>query len=240
MSDQHTAIDLGLALDGGQPETATPEPEATPEPQPEPAQEVEQQAEPAPAQPAPETPQPHQDPAMVPVSVVQALRHEIRALKEAGQQPEPQPAPDFYENPQAAIQHHMQPVQQQLDTMRLNMSEQMAIQTHGQDAVTAAFQALQAKEDQPAYQAIMSARSPYHALVDWHKQQQVAQEIGSDPAAYRAKVEAEVRAQIEAEAVAKQAQELAAKAPASLAETTGTGGSAAQQWAGPTSLDAIL
>lgn len=229
--------DLDQIINGDQPEPTeevttpqeAPEAEATPD--------VEAAAEPV--QEAPET---QKEPHMVPVAVVESLRAELRDLKAAvTPKPEPVPVPDVLEDQQGFQAHLGNQIVQQVTTAKLDISEEMTRNAHGDEVVDAAFQAFQAKQDPALYQSIMSARNPWGQLVKWHQAQTIAQEIGDDPAAYKAKVEAELRQKIEAEMVAKQVSAAAAQPAPSLAHVTGTGGGAPRtQWAGPTPLDAVL
>ena len=86
----------------------------------------------------------------------------------------------------------------------------------------------------------MQHPSPFHAAVEQFNKHRVAQEIGSDPDAYKAKLEAELRGKIEAELVAKQARDAAGKFAPSMANVTGTGGGPKANWAGPASLSSVL
>lgn len=218
--------DLEQIVDGVEPEAEV----TTPEPQPEPEAQVAPEPEP--------TPEAVSAPDMVPAAVVGELRREIRELKQAASRPEPQPAPEFID-PEGA-QFMQQQAAQMASNLRLDMSEEMARQQHGDAVVDEAFQALQANAQPAQIQAILSSRSPWIEVVKWHQQAKVAQEIGNDPVAYRAKVEAEVRAKIEAEMVAEQAKAAAAQAAPSMANVTGTGGGPKTTWAGPTPLDNLL
>lgn len=73
------------------------------------------------------------------------------------------------------------------------MSRLLAEDKHGSDTVKAAYQALgEAMQADPAvrtdYMRIMQSNHPYGELVSWHKNRQVLNEIGSDPAAYRSRI----------------------------------------------------
>lgn len=226
--------DLSEIIDGAEPEV-TPEPtvEVTPEVTPE-------------ADLAPEvTPEPEAKPEpTVPLAALLEVRQELQGLKSqmqtaAPQQP-PAPAPDVLEN-QAGFEAHMgRQISQQVNNVKLDISEEMTRAAHGDEKVDAAFSAIQASNNPALQQSILQARNPWGELVKWHDQQQIAAEIGNDPAAYRAKVEGEVRAKIEAEMVAKQAKEVTAKAAPSMADLTGTGGGPRTTWNGPASLSSVL
>ena len=221
--------DLEQIVDGVEP---APEAEAvTPETSEAPA---EPQAAPEPETP----PEPQaQEPEMVPHHVVGKLRQELRGLKAqlaAAQQPQPQ-APEFVDPEGAA--HFQQQIAMMQANFAAEKSEMMARVNHGSDAVDAA---LQAAEAAGVVDQFRGQQDPWGALAKWHKSTLVQQEIGDDPAAYKAKVEAEIRAKVEAEMVAKQAQEKAAQSAPSMANVTGTGGGPKTAWAGPTSLDSLL
>lgn len=226
-----------------------PQPEAVPEPQaetPEPEQQPEAEAA------TPETPEPQaepeksDDPKDIPYAVFKSQRddfkNQIEDLKRQiaeSQKPKPEPVkvPDMYEDPEGYVRFQ----QSQLERVRLStiadMSEVMAVEKYGEDAVSAAFEAVKAAGEGARF---LNSRNPYGDMVKWHKQQQVIQEIGDDPAAYREKLAAEIRAEIEADIVAKQAKALAEKAAPSMAKVNGSGGQRDAGWQGPTSLDKLI
>ena len=113
-------------------------------------------------------------------------------------QPEPEiELPDPYEDPagytQALMSAQAQQFQRQMINMQLNMSEQMARSTHGSDTVDKAYEA--ARTAGVAQRFIQSADA-YGEMVRWHKEQQAIAEFGSDPAAYRDRIAAEIRQQV--------------------------------------------
>jgi hypothetical protein len=92
----------------------------------------------------------------------------------------------------------LQPVAASQQLIMERMSQQFALQSHGAEAVQAAYGALEAhiKQDPRAalgdYQRIMSSHDPWSELVRWHGKESVLREIGDDPAAYRARLKAEL------------------------------------------------
>lgn len=216
--------DLEQILDGVESETA----EAPAEPEAVQEEEV-----------AAETPEPEkaEEPQTVPVAVVQELRRELRELKAQRQQPE-QPAPDMFENPDGYRDYMQNAVRSAQTGTKLEMSRFMAEREFGKETVDAAFEYFNQHPEQSG--ALLQHASPFHAAVEHFNKHRIAQEIGSDPEAYRAKVESELRAKIEAELVAKQARDAAGKYAPSMANVTGTGGGPKTNWTGPTSLDAVL
>jgi hypothetical protein len=115
-------------------------------------------------------------------------RDEIARLqpKEA---PKPAAAkPQMWDDPNAFIDDRLMPVQHQLLDVREMVSENMAIGTHGADAVNAAKTALEqiaaTPQGQQIVQELMEHRHPMDALVKWHKRQSAVTEVGDDPEAY--------------------------------------------------------
>lgn len=121
-----------------------------------------------------------------------------RQLQEfQARQQQQQQRPEFWEQPENnidyRIQQALQPYAQQLVAQRETFARALAETQHGSDKVSAAFKDISDRinaGDPSArfdYQRIMSEPNPYSALVDLHKQRQTIAEIGSDPAAYRAR-----------------------------------------------------
>lgn len=138
---------------------------------------------------------------------MQEMQGQIRLLTERTMQPatpaqpkEEAKPPVFWENPDAYIEHKLSSATQQTQGQFLQTSELLAIEKHGEAAVTEAGQAMyklaEARDPGAAaeYQRIMASRHPYGELVAWHQRHKAMQEIGSDPAAFRAQLEAEFRA----------------------------------------------
>lgn len=132
-----------------------------------------------------------------------------------------QQPPDFFQDPDAAINHHLASVQRQYENRFLNYSERAARRVHGDAAVD---QALMMAKQAGIAQQFVGAADPYDDLVAWHKRVQVMQEIGPDPAKYREKMEADLRAKIMAELNAGgKAAATPQRFPGSLASATQAG-----------------
>lgn len=188
------------------------EPVSEPDPQPQAAQ-----PEPVPAQPKAEQP----PPGYVPVSVVQELRQEIKALKQPAQQP--QAPPDRYADPEGYEAYREQLLQDQLINTRLDLSEEMARATHGNELVDAARDwAVQKFQTSPAYQAeVLSQRNPYgYVVAQYQREQMISQVTPDEFAAYQAWKQAQ--AQVQAAAPSPQPPPTP---PRSLASATAAGGS---------------
>lgn len=156
----------------------------------------------------------------------------------------PPSKPDFWADPEAAIDARLKeslgPVDQALARQRQEFSEMQAVAAHGEEAVNAAYQAIAAlKTSSPHafaadYQRIMASPHPYGALVQWHTQQQVLSEIGTDPAAYKAKVKAELLAELNAGKPPSQTM------PSNFAAARNAGNRSGPAWAGPQPLADIF
>jgi hypothetical protein len=124
----------------------------------------------------------------------------VGALR-ASQEPQNAP-PDFFADPDQAVDRRiaaaLQPVAASQQQIMERMSQQFALQSHGAETVQAAYEALEEhiKQDPRAalgdYQRIMSSPDPWSELVKWHAKESVLREIGDDPAAYRARLKAEL------------------------------------------------
>lgn len=128
------------------------------------------------------------------------MRGRLAALQEAQKPAAEKPkAPDFWEDPNAFVQGALSPMQeqfqQQVQEMREHFSKQSAVTQHGADVVKAAEDAVEEALRQlpPDQQARMRAArgkdmDPYGEMVRWNKQRLAMQEVGPDPAAYKARI----------------------------------------------------
>lgn len=217
-----------------EPQTEEPEAVEAVEPEPEPV-EVEAEAEPeetgekepeVPPTPAQEQVQP------IPVTALlderekrQKAERQLQAMQQQLgqlQKRQAQPAPDWELEPVQAAQHQAQTFQQQLLQQRVEQSRFMAEREFGKETVDKAVEFF----NDPRYAAMshqmMNEPSPFHAAVEFAQRQMVAEQVGSDPEAYRQKVEAEVRAQIEQEMLGK-APRSATPPPPSMAKAPSAG-----------------
>ena len=174
-------------------------------------------APPAPVPPAPVAPPVH----MVPLPELLDARHraqaaEIKAQQVAdqmaafqrsfyeAQRPQPQPI-DPVADPEGAfnaiaqqLHANKQMLQEQAVHQRANMSEMLAKKDFGAPAVEAARDAA-VKAGLGNY--FLTQADPYQAVMEWHRGQTAAKEIG-DPAAYREKIKAEILAELRGQAPA--------------------------------------
>lgn len=126
--------------------------------------------------------------------------------------PAPQPvkpqekakAPDMFSDPEgyqawvdANMEARLQTITQQQHERLLNASLADAHEQHGKQFEDA-YNELTRNPNDPvirlAAQRIMGAPNPGRELMKWHGQQRTLAEVGSDPAAFRTKIETEARA----------------------------------------------
>jgi hypothetical protein len=169
--------------------------------------------------------------------------------QQQAQQPKPQ-APDFWEAPENAIDYRVrqevEPIRGLLAKQREEFSMLQAVDKYGQETVDAAFSDIRQKmATDPAgtaadYQRIMASPHPYGALVDWHKKQQALAEIGSDPAAYKEKLKAELLAELQQQQPAVAPAPAMATLPSNFATARNVGTRSGPAWAGPAQINDIF
>lgn len=204
------------------------EPVAAPMQAPEPAQAPSQyqpiethqpapaelQSVPAPVIPAPE-PAPQQQHHVPLAQLIEERKSRQQAEREraqlleavqrltAQQQPQAQPVRQVIDpiaDPEGAFHALRQEMHEGMLNQHLNMSERYARSSHGTEVVD---QALDAAIQAGATEYFKTRQDPYGEMVNWFRGQQLSQEIGTDPAAYRARIEAEVAAKVRAEVMAQ-------------------------------------
>lgn len=209
------------------------------EPEPETIAEAESapQAEP---EPAPQE-------QMVPLAAVQEERAKNRALRdtipelqrqiaqmqESMARTQQQPQIDPIMEPERFQTEIQRRVSEQLSNVYADISERSARQTYGDDTMDAALEAAQAAG---VVDQFRGRKDAWGDLAKWHKAQTALKTIGDDPAAYAARVEAEIRQKVLAEMAAQSVN----KPAPSLAGATNLGTRTAPAWQGPTPLSDIL
>lgn len=97
--------------------------------------------------------------------------------------------------------------------------------------------------DPEIHRRINSSPNPFAAAVQWHQHTSTMSEIGSDPAAYKAKLAEEIRAQVMAEiqgGAAPAGNQPAQAMPSNFAAARNVGTRAGPAWGGPTPLNDIF
>lgn len=122
---------------------------------------------------------------------------ELEAQLKQLQQPK-QEAPDFFEAPQEAMQFHQTQQEQAFNARMMQQSKFFAERDFGAEVVG---EAVAFFDQHPQMsQQFMNHPSPFHAAVEFYQKQKLADEIGSDPEAYKARIRAEIEAELQANA----------------------------------------
>ena len=154
----------------------------------------------------------------------------------------PQPPPDPATNPQGWAQHVVQQQQAALLNERLNNSEMMLADKIGAEKLSeyvSEFRNL-ANADPTLFGKLYSQPHPYAWLTREVDRLRLVRDVGDDPAAFRAKIEAEARAKWEAEAKAQPAPSPAAGMQPSLGTARSVAGRTAGAWTGEPSLEDVV
>lgn len=125
---------------------------------------------------------------------------------------------DFFEDPESALQTVQQTAQAIALNTKLETSRFLAERDHGADAVKEAYEFFDANPH--LSQQLLKSPSPFHEAVKVYQKHKMLQEIGEDPAAYRARIEAEIRERVAAEMAPPRP---ATSPPPSLASATSAG-----------------
>lgn len=180
-------------LDDGQAEEPIEAVEAQPEP--------EAKGEPLVAPPA--TPEDH---GRIPIAALLDEREkrkekerEVEALNRriADYEAKATPKPDFFADPEAALAAAQRAAQAAAINTKLETSRFLAEEKFGAEKVQAAYEFFDRNPHLSGQ--LLTSPSPFHAAVKEYEKHQAMTEIGEDPSAYRARVEAETRERILAE-----------------------------------------
>ncbi len=157
----------------------------------------------------------------------------------------PPAPPDFFDNPEAATRHEVAQtvspefarINQTLHAFARDHAADRFTQAKVDDAEQAFIGALQAGRLDPAdYRRVVNSPNRYAEAVRWHQRQVAQAEIGDDPSAFKARVEAELREKILAELNGGQGQRFAPATPSNLAGARNVGARSGPAWSGPASL----
>lgn len=165
------------------------------------------------------------------------------------QQPQQQPRrqrperPDPWVDPDGAMEHDRQLFEEALFDQRVATSRELMLATKPDFAEVEAFFVAAAKNNPQLQDAIYRHPLPAKFVYEQGKRMKALQEIGDDPATYRARIEEELRAKWLAEHGQSQPQIQTPKAPSpkSLAATPSAQPRDTRgRFAGPASLDDII
>jgi hypothetical protein len=170
--------------------------------------------------------------------------------------PKPEPpqkltADAIFENPSAFVHQEVSGPLSEVRGTLMHQARYLAEIKHTDEAVQAAddafSKAVATNSIDPAErQRVLSSPNIYDAAVKWHRRQQVQAEIGDDPVAYKAKVEAEIMAKLQAqqqpdaEADTVTQQRSAPVMPSNFATARNVGARSGPAWAGPAPLADIF
>lgn len=177
-----------------QPEEATAAEPQTAEQPPEPPKEPEQASE----QPSSERPRDEHgrfakkeeapEPVMVPLAALHETRDKVKALEAQlqamqPQQEQPQAVPDMFEDPQGYHAYIQNTISQTALNDRLNISEEMARQSAGEETVNAAQEwgRQQLTSNAAFAQQFYQQRNPYGFLIREYQRHQALSALGDDP-----------------------------------------------------------
>ncbi len=179
------------------------------------------------------------------------LTRQVTELLQRIPQPkqEQQQAPDQFDDFPGATRHVVQPEFQRIEQQLLAIAKDTAVTRFTEEKVEEAERAfliaLEGKKLDPAdYQKVVGSPNRYAAAVQWHQRQLAQAEIGDDPAAFRAKLEAELREKLTAELTngdQPQTQQRPTVMPSNLASARNVGNrSAGPAWSGPAPIQDIF
>lgn len=163
----------------------------------------------------------------------------------------PPAPPDFFDNPEAATRYEVaQTVSPEFERINQTLhafARENAIgrfdETKVDEAERAFIGALQQGMLDPAdYRRVVNSPNRYAEAVRWHQRQVARAEIGDDPSAFRARVEAELREKILTElgGGTGERQRFAFATPSNLAGARNVGSRSGPAWSGPASLTDIF
>jgi len=171
-----------------------------------------------------------------------ALAKQLEEAKK-GPPPAPPPPPTFEPiDPVRDPEGYTRRVRGVVLNERLNTSEMMALDKHGKEVVdteTAYFQK-RAQSDPRLWEQLYSKPHPYQWMIENNQTAKLHEEIGTDPAAYRARVAAEERAKWESERSNGAQPSPVAGMPPSLANARSAAPRSSNGFAGPLSLEDIF
>jgi len=166
-----------------------------------PAPEIEAQPEPAAEAPAPEPVQEVQQPKedkSVPLGTFLDMRDKMREAQrerdELKARQQPQDVPDPYDDPEAYRQHVDNSVQQQVTALKFQMSDQLARQVHGGEAVdkAAEWATERASRDPVFAAAYMREPNPIDWIVQQHKRDAIYSQLPTDVSSLEEYIEREI------------------------------------------------
>jgi hypothetical protein len=147
----------------------------------------------------------------------QLMQQSRTAPQQAQQQPQQDDIPDPVLDPRGFVAYQQEVIRFQLADQNANYSEARAKQKFGEELVEAAKRAA---VQSGLGQQFLYRPDPYEDVVAWYRKATILKEVGSDPDAWRQKVEQDIRAKVMEELKTKSS---GIALPGSLAQATATG-----------------
>jgi hypothetical protein len=152
----------------------------------------------------------------------QKTEREMETLRAELAKLQPQtPPPDLYADPEARMQFERQGFERAIINNKLEQSRFWAEDKYGKELVDAAYAYFDQHPE--LSQQLLSKPSPFHAAVEFYQRQKAAEEVGTDPVAYRARLASEIEADIRAKVMAELSSAPQPKLPGSLASAPAAG-----------------
>jgi len=176
------------------------------------------------------------------------LEERIASLSQPQQPAQQQPKPTLFDNPDGYMQEQLTPVQTAILDMKEFVSENMAVQSHGQEKVDAAKEAIEQAATTPEGQRVIAemiqSKHPFEVLMTWHKRHTAFAEVGDDPEAwFQKRLAAMQGGQQQPQAQSQQTQQPAAQAaplPTDFSGAPSGGPRGGPEYGGPRSLTDIM
>lgn len=159
------------------------------------------------------------------------------------------PKPEIWDNPDEYIASRVSEIVAPHRQHNLALARELAEVRYQPETVKAAEEAFNraaamGQIDPDIHRKINSSPNPFAAAVQWHQQASAMAEMGSDPAAYKAKLRDELKAEIMAElnpqGQAPAGNQPAPVMPSNFAAARNVGTRAGPTWSGPPPLEDIF
>lgn len=145
-------------------------------------EQVEPQVE-APPEPEPVAQEVKQEPIMVPLAALHDVRDKLKTAEaKLAEKLEPEPIPDVFENPEGFANHQAQIAHQAALNAKLDLSEDITREKHGDQLVDSAYEwAKQKAQEDPGFgNKILSQRNPYGFVVAEYQRDQMVSQVKPD------------------------------------------------------------
>lgn len=173
----------------------------------------------------------------------------LQVMKPQTPEQAPPPAPEIWDKPDEFVAHRAAQVVDPVNQRTMALAREVATLRYKPEVVEAAEKAFNAaaasgQMDRETHARINQSANPFAAAVEWYQRTSLLSEIGDDPAAFKAKVEAEAEARIlEKYGIRQNAPAPMAPAsvmPSDFTQTRNVGSRSGPAWSGPAPLNDIF